>query len=406
MTILDILIIIFLFWLLSYIIFSFIKKHYKNTKILNNIEIQPLILLLKTGKFNNFILNTGKKRARAFKIIGELSIAYGIALMAYAIFFLFKNLLALLVALLAPSAVTNIAGPASPVIPLLFGITFTPPLDQLIIILLVIAVAAIFHELFHGFLASSQEMKIKSTGAGLLFLIPIAFVEIDDESIKNMPARNKLRMLGGGSFINMTQAMVFLALISTFPLAIAWGYSMDTSGVLIYSVSANSPAYSAGIMVGDAIIAMNHTPIKNYQEFVTYLEKTKPDQTLILTIERNLQQIEFTIKLGENPYYKDRGFIGVSTLDYHRPIFSFIPPILQYYIYVFLIWGFAICLSLAVFNMLPIPLFDGDKFLSELLSPIKNGTKKSLIQNSLRIFSLMLLFLNIYLSLVKFGLLT
>jgi len=398
MSVIDILLLLFLFWIFLFLIFSLIKNTNFGKKISENVEIQPLVLLLKTTRFNRFILNSGKKRSKFYRIVGELSIIYGIALMIYALFFLMKNL----INLLFPSQSAAL-GEASPIIPIIFGITFTPPLDQLIIILIVITLAAVFHELFHGFLASSHEMKIKSTGTGLLFMIPIAFVELDDESLKNTTPRKKLRMLGAGSFINLIQAMIFLTLFLSYPLAIAWGYSYDSSGVLIYSITPNSPASIAGLAIGDAIIALNHTQIKNYQEFSSYLEKTKPNQTLIITVERNLKNFDITIKLAQHPYYKDRGFIGVSTLDYHKPYFEFFPQILQYWAYLFFAWGFVICFSLAVFNMLPIPLFDGDKFLAELLSIIKNKEIRSITHNTLRVLSITLLLLNIYFSLIRFG---
>jgi len=398
MSLIDILLLLFLAWIFLFLIFSLIKNTNFGKKISENIEIQPLVFLLKTARFNNFILNSGKKRSKFYRIVGELSIIYGIALMIYALFFLMKNL----INLLFPSQSIAL-GEASPIIPIIFGITFTPPLDQLIIILIVIAIAAVFHELFHGFLASSHEMKIKSTGAGLFFMIPIAFVELDDESLKNTAPRKKLRMLGAGSFINLIQAMIFLVLFLSYPLAISWGYNYESSGVLIYSITPNSPASIAGLAIGDAIIALNHTQIKNYQDFSSYLEKTKPNQTLIITVERNLKSFNITIKLAQHPYYKDRGFIGVSTLDYHRPYFALFPQILQYWAYLFFAWGFVICFSLAVFNMLPIPLFDGDKFLAEILSIIKNKDVRIITHNTLRALSIMLLLLNIYFSLIRFG---
>ncbi|HLI46000.1 MAG TPA: site-2 protease family protein, partial [Geobacterales bacterium] len=75
----------------------------------------------------------------------------------------------------------------------------------------------------------------------------------------------------------------------------------------------------------------------------------------------------------------------------------------QYWIYLFLAWGFTICFSLAIFNMLPIPLFDGDKFLTELLSIIKNINIRNVALNAMRLLSILLLILNIYLSLTSFG---
>lgn len=374
-------------WLLIYLLLSWIKR--KKSKVSEAIDVYPFLLLIKTKKFNNAIVREGKKRDKIWDIIGELSIIYGISALLYALYFFIKNLLAFIFP-------TNV-GNASPVVPLIFGITFNPPLDQLIIIIIIIVIAVVTHELFHGLIASSSNIDLKSTGAGVVYVIPMAFVELDESSLNKAPKKSKLKVYGAGSFINLVEGILFLLLIISFPLVISWGFSTTPSGVLIISTVPGSPASIHGFQQGDAIIAINGTLIKDSNSFTHFLSTTKPNQTVVITIERDLKDFNVTLTLARNNY-TNTGFIGVSTINYYRPYYSFIPSILQYYIYTFLAWGSVIFLSLAVINMLPIPMLDGDKFLGEILSSIKNQNIRTFVWNSSRLVSLLILIINIVFS--------
>jgi len=382
------LLVIIFIWGFSYLIWNLRFKN-KTTKI--DFPI-PFILLIKTQRFNNFLHKVGKKRKLFFSVIGELSVMYGISLMLYAFFFFFKNLLGFIF--------PNQVGEGSPVIPLIFGITFTPPLDQLIIILIIIVIVVVTHEMFHGFLASHSNINIKSTGTGLFFLLPLAFVELDDKELEKTNSKNRMRIFCVGSFINFIEGVIFILLLVLFPLIISLGYSSESEGVVIFGINQDSPAEKIGLKVGDAIVAINGTKIKNYYEFSNYLHDKKPGMVLILTIERNLKQVNYTVILAKHPY-AERGIIGISAFDYHKPRFSFLPSILPFYIYLFFGWGIVICLSLAIINMLPIPIFDGDKLIGELLSIIKNRNLKILTHNSIRLLATFLLLTNIYFSIIR-----
>jgi membrane-associated protease RseP (regulator of RpoE activity) len=384
----TLLIIILFSWIFAYLIWNL---KFKNRSSRIDLSI-PFILLIKTQRFNNFLMNAGKKRTLFFSVVGELSIIYGIALMLYAFYFFLKNLFGFLF----PAQI----GEGSPVIPLIFGITFTPPLDQLIIILIVIVIVVVTHEMAHGFLASHSNINIKSTGAGLFFVLPLAFVELDDKEVEKANTRNKLRIFCVGSFVNFIEGIIFVFLLLLFPLIISLGYSAGSEGVIIFGINQDSPAEKVGLQIGDAIVAINGTKIRNYFEFSNYLHDKKPGNTLILTIERNLQQINYTVTLAKHPY-AERGIIGVSAFDYHRPHFSFLPSILPFYIYLFIGWGIIICLSLAIINMLPIPIFDGDKLVGELLSFIKNKNIKIALHNTIRLLATLILISNIYFSLIR-----
>jgi S1-C subfamily serine protease len=64
-----------------------------------------------------------------------------------------------------------------------------------------------------------------------------------------------------------------------------------------------SPAHEGGVLIGDVIIAMNGTRIKNSNDLASYLEeKTLPSEALVLTVRRQNQTLNETITLGYRPY--------------------------------------------------------------------------------------------------------
>jgi S1-C subfamily serine protease len=52
-------------------------------------------------------------------------------------------------------------------------------------------------------------------------------------------------------------------------------------GAVITEVAPDSPAYQAGLRVGDVITELNHTPVRNAHDAVNLTEKPAGNQTLV-----------------------------------------------------------------------------------------------------------------------------
>ncbi len=72
----------------------------------------------------------------------------------------------------------------------------------------------------------------------------------------------------------------------------------DPAGVVVSQVESGSPAEAAGIQVGDVILEVNRTKIKNLKEAQQALEKTGPDKGTLLLVKRGDSQIFVAIKAG------------------------------------------------------------------------------------------------------------
>jgi S1-C subfamily serine protease len=91
----------------------------------------------------------------------------------------------------------------------------------------------------------------------------------------------------------------------------ATGLGSNFKGVLVESLVKNGPADKAGIQGrnidqflhgGDIITALDHYPVKDTGEYISYIENQKSvGQKIIITVYRSGHTIDLTAVLGERP---------------------------------------------------------------------------------------------------------
>ncbi|MDD5717942.1 MAG: trypsin-like peptidase domain-containing protein [Sulfuricurvum sp.] len=77
------------------------------------------------------------------------------------------------------------------------------------------------------------------------------------------------------------------------------------SSLLITQIDPASPAAGAELNTGDLIIALNNIEINDGGEIHRYLEQSTPDQNVTLTILRDNEKKNVTLKLGQIPVHKN-----------------------------------------------------------------------------------------------------
>lgn len=70
-------------------------------------------------------------------------------------------------------------------------------------------------------------------------------------------------------------------------------------GVIVTQVVNNSPASKSGLLPKDIILEFNNAPVKNYAELLRCVGSTSPNTEIILKINRDGSEQNYTIKLGE-----------------------------------------------------------------------------------------------------------
>ena len=344
----------------------------------------PFFIMWRTERLNAFLTRMGKKFPRVFFNIG---IVVGFGGMIFSFWMFGDNLIKFFV---QPAA----AGGVVPIIP---GVTITGL--PLVYMLIGLAVTLLTHEFAHGLAASKDDISIKSSGLLAFLVLFGGFVEPDEEEFENNATpQARMRMLAAGSFANFAWGFVFLIILANFYPLMSIGY-YPPSGAYIYDLQAGSPA-AAALDIGDVIVGLNDTEIANWTAVSRFMVGAPSGaQLTIHTLDGSV-----TIILAANEQNASKGYMGVYGSDYWEPKPGWdiiLTPMFVFHLQQIVFWCYLILMSIALFNLLPIPVFDGDKLLSNGLSlVIKDEKKIKYIMWPVRIAALGIVLLSIILSFV------
>ncbi len=345
----------------------------------------PFLIILKTERLNALLTRAGRRIPRIFFNVG-IVVAFGG--MVFGFWMLLDNLIKFFVTPVS-------AGGVVPIVP---GVTVTG--TPLIYLMIALAITLLTHEFAHGLASARDDIPIKSSGLLFFLLLFGGFVEPDEEVFeKKASPRARMRLLAAGSFMNIICAFIVMLLIANFGAMMSIAFN-PPSGAYVYDIVPGSPASNA-LQVGDVIIGLNDTEIQNWANVSTFMIDAPAGSNLtIVTLNRG----SVTITLAPHAQNESRGYIGIYGADYWepKPGWEWIPggPMYAFHLQQTLSWSFVILFSVALFNLLPIPLLDGDKLLSNGLSIlIEDERKIRAIMYPLRILSLAIVLLNVGLSL-------
>ncbi len=364
--------IILVFVAIVYGLFFYLKSTKPKLLERYSISVEGLTIMLRTSRYNDFIRRVGSRYKRFWKLVGNIGILVGVYLAFVGLQFLHQNIIGFFYK-------PEIASPVTPIIP---GVTIG--LHVLPYIMLAIAIVLIPHELMHGFLASAEGIKIKSTGFFIFTFFLGGFVEPDEEALRSSSLLSQIRIFSAGSFVNFVTYIFVIMLIPAliFPV-----------GVGIEDTIPGYPAYSK-LERGDVIVAINGTKIITIRDLSNFMDTTEPGNKILLTVIRDGTEINVDLILVPSPYNKSRGFMGVKLFQKFN----------NDALYEALWWLSVITASLAVINMLPAIPLDGGRIVESILLRLlgkKLGKRLTVILSG---YIILILVLNIILSIRVWGL--
>ncbi|MDE1855196.1 MAG: site-2 protease family protein [Candidatus Micrarchaeota archaeon] len=224
------------------------------------------------------------------------------------------------------------------VAPLIPGLTI--PLFAGIISLFILLVV---HEFSHGVLARIVRVRIKSIGAIFFGIIPMgAFVEPDEKEVKRLKSHSQNRISIAGVSANMLTCIVFFAF--TLVLLYLVLPNISTGGVLVTQVVKGYPAYGV-IAPNTTILKWDNTTISNSYDLTKAEAVYTPNTLVTLVTDKGAYQLTPTAsgKLGIS------GAPAQATYAYQASNF----------LYAVAALSFGLNFFVAIFNLLPIPGFDG-----------------------------------------------
>jgi len=355
-------------------------------KILERVGLSPWgpFLMWRTEKGRELIDTLARPR-KFWRIYAAISLVICMAVMIF--------IMALL--LWEATLVTSIPEESAPSPEMILGIPGINPLIPLWYGILGLVVAILVHEFAHGILTRVGGLKLKSLGLIFLIFPMGAFVEPDEEELKRAEKRKRMSVFAVGPSTNIIVAVVFALLFSSVflgavtpvregpivvntaknspayyaglefgvqilrinnisvsgpadlidlstpppghPVTVEYFYQGEEreqsviSGVAITGVTSGLPAYDAGIREGMIIASINDTEIRNPQDLSDALNRTRPYQTVNITVlaysvETGSFQVvpeikwitlasrnEYLNSIGREPGERDIGFMGINS---------------------------------------------------------------------------------------------
>lgn len=349
----------------------------------HGLEVKPFYFMYKSKALNRTLDNWAKKRRKLWLVLSNISIAFGVGLMVFSIYFLLNNLLKFIYPI-------GVAAPIFPVVPVI-----TIRFYWLPYFLVAVVVVMLTHELAHGVIARLEEIPVLSTGVLAAVVLFGAFVEPDEKEFEKASVLSRLRMLAAGSSTNLVTALLAFLLLS--------GLFSPPAGVLIHEVVPGGPMDQAGFQNWDVILAINNQTLLTQVDFSEYMKEVKPDETLTLTVLHGNQNVTRDITTAAAEENKSRAIIGVFQVSTYSPNRLGIDQYTGVHLFWTVFWIHLLSLSVAIFNMFPLYPFDGERFLYYPLEKLL-GKQKLKLRKMLNVLFLGLLAGNMVLSFVRYGL--
>jgi len=391
---------------------------YKKRK---NIKVEKPFILYRT-KFGIELIEKIAKKKRLLNSLEKVVIAFGYIFMITGLFMIY---LIVKIMVLTPERYMDVikAPPIFPLIPYftnIFNVDILPPF-YFTYWIIIIAIASISHEFFHGIFFKREGIKIKSTGFAFLGPFLAAFVEPEEKNIKKIKNHKQLAAMAAGTFANFAVG-VFFALISLLFISLTFVSAGATFNVYMFSpinsssidkitnntisldgtnlteIKINNTSYflddssllqakkNSSIVYAfedtpalrnklqGAIIEFNNISIKNNKQLSNLLLNYKPGDNVTIKTSFNDSIEEYNITLIARPDNSTKSYIGVASyklgflgrvlnkilfLDDYKPRFA---SNLVVFIRDLFYWIILINLGMAFFNMIPSSVFDGGRF--------------------------------------------
>jgi len=277
------------FYLLSVIIFAIILAviFFLDRK---NVKRESILLLRRTKRGKESLIRLGTRFPRFWKVVGIIGVAAGFIISGYTFLWLIGNSVNIMTSGAAEASFMFVLPSASPEANMGPGYLAVPFWYWIISIGLLIVV----HEGFHGIMAAMEKVRIKSLGWGLLAVIPLAFVEPDEEELQKKSASSQLRVFAAGSFANFLLAGVCLLIGAT-----VFSGMVVPTGVAYQGVFADYPAEEVNLT--GMIIRIDDYDIRTTDDLSIALREIGHNKTVTIYTLTEDGEESFTLKTAAQP---------------------------------------------------------------------------------------------------------
>lgn len=376
------------YYLIAFIVIWILAFGLKNKLTNHGFEIQFPLIMWRTEKFKNFIKRMANLSPKFWKWFMNIGIVISYIAMIYITWTLVSSLSSMLETPSVSLVIPGVEMPGSSIyVPLGYG-------------LIALATVLIVHEFSHGILAIVEKINVKSVGLMLFAILPGAFMEPDEEEMKEVKKSSKLRIYAAGSMANITLAVMALLIVSAVGSYVIPS-TFEEDGIEVDRLVGDSPA-SKVLKEGMIIESIDNHKVHDSNSYVNAVNDLKPGQNI--TIGTN--EGDYSIILDKNPNNESKGYMGIQAAKHYElndgvaSIYGDTLPWIWFGVLELFQWICILNLGIGLFNLLPLKPLDGGHMFETLLSyklpkyfykPIVNSL--SLILGMIIIFSIVYGFL-------------
>lgn len=376
------------YYLIAFIVIWILAFGLKNKLTNHGFEIQFPLIMWRTEKFKNFIKRMANLSPKFWKWFMNIGIVISYIAMIYITWTLVSSLSSMLETPSVSLVIPGVEMPGSSIyVPLGYG-------------LIALATVLIVHEFSHGILAIVEKINVKSVGLMLFAILPGAFMESDEEEMKEAKKSSKLRIYAAGSMANITLAVMALLIVSAVGSYVIPS-TFEEDGIEVDRLVGDSPA-SKVLKEGMIIESIDNHKVHDSNSYVNAVNNLKPGQNI--TIGTN--DGDYSIILDKNPNNESKGYMGIQAAKHYElndgvaSIYGDTLPWIWFGVLELFQWICILNLGIGLFNLLPLKPLDGGHMFETLLSyklpkyfykPIVNSL--SLILGMIIIFSIVYGFL-------------
>ena len=204
---------------------------------------------------------------------------------------------------------------------------------------------------------------MRTKGLLLFAILPGAFVEPDEDKLKEAKRTSRLRVYAAGSIANVSLAVIALLLVSLFSGGIPHFFEED--GIAIDRIVPDSP--SDGVLKeGMVLQAIDNHKINDSESYVDIISSYSPGDNVTVKTDQGT----YNVVLDKNPNNESRGFFGIQANKHFELINDSLGPLpwILFELIELFQWVAMLNLGIGLFNLLPIKPLDGGYMLEILLS--------------------------------------
>ncbi len=315
------------------------------------LEWQGIAGMYKTKVGVSLMQKLADKHGPLFRWLGYVGMGVGFTGMFAIVWMLVWGFWQLLTDPSAPAVV-------APVIPG-FNIPGVGIEVPLVIGWLALFVVIVVHEFSHGVVSKAHKIPIESSG--LLVFGPIlgAFVEPNEKKLKKASDVVQYSIFAAGPFSNILAAGV--TLIVGFFVSLAIGLVAAPGGVILDTVTVESPAAMAGLEADMVLVEAKGIPINTQEDLIAALSTVREGEQINLQTDKGEYLVTARPDADERT---DKGILGISfrqdleANEGYGWLFTLLLLVQE-----FITWLFILNLGIGLANLLPLGPVDGGQML-------------------------------------------